>query len=188
MRKQRKKLRSKNHPFCKKTNLPGAWYHVLYHPSSTAVIFLPIWFPNLQRYVCFGIIKIFDFKQYFVDRVPGIISRRNRSRQRAKLPVVRPLGCSGCCTVACRCVCTFFWGCRKWSCRGMISVKWGKMMVIHEKKLLRGHAPPTCGQKGGSLRPLVRRGPASPNNVCEKKKKRCACSARAAGILLARRD
>ena len=35
----------------------------------------------------------------------------------------------------------------------------------------RGHTPPTCGQKGGSLRPLVRRGPVSPNNVLEKKKK-----------------
>ena len=166
----------------------GTTYYTT-HPLQQLYVCLPIWFSNLQIYACFGIIKIFDFKQYSgVFGCSCIISRRNRSRLRAKLPVVRPLGCSGCCTVACRCVCTFFWGCRKWSCRGMISVKWGKMMVIHEKKLLRGHAPPTCGQKGGSLRPLVRRGPASPNNVCEKKKKRCACSARAAGILLARRD
>ena len=35
-----------------------------------------------------------------------------------------------------------------------------------------GAYPPTCGQKGGSPRPLLRRGPASPNNVLEKKKKK----------------
>ena len=38
---------------------------------------------------------------------------------------------------------------------------------------LRGHTPPTCGQKGRSVRPLVRRGPVSPNNVFEKRRKVC---------------
>ena len=38
-----------------------------------------------------------------------------------------------------------------------------------------GHTPPTCGQKGGSLRPLVRRGPVRPSDVLEKKKNKvCA--------------
>ena len=38
---------------------------------------------------------------------------------------------------------------------------------------LRRHTPPACGQKGGFIRPLVCRGPVSPNNVLEKKEKVC---------------
>ena len=72
--------------------------------------------------------------------------------------------------------------------RSMISVKWGKMMVIHKFSRFAGTCPANMWSKRGSLRPLARRGPASPNNVCEKKKKRCACSARAAGTLLARQN
>ena len=34
---------------------------------------------------------------------------------------------------------------------------------------LRGHTPPRRGQKGGSVRPRVPRGPVSPNNVLKKK-------------------
>ena len=37
---------------------------------------------------------------------------------------------------------------------------------------LRGHIPPTRGQKGGSVRRRARRGPVSPNNVLKKKKVR----------------
>ena len=37
--------------------------------------------------------------------------------------------------------------------------------------MLRGHTPPTCGQKGESLAPIVRRGPVSPNDVLKKKEK-----------------
>ena len=93
-------------------------------------------------------------------------------RHYPQLTVVRPLGCSGCCTVTCIYVCTGFWGRLKWSCRGMISVKWGEMMVtrgsctylIH----LRGHTQPMCGQKGGSLRPLARSGSISLNNGLDK--------------------
>ena len=47
----------------------------------------------------------------------------------------------------------------------------GHAGVIHKFCRFGGHTPPTRGQKGGSLRPLVRRGPVSPNNVLEKKKK-----------------
>ena len=53
---------------------------------------------------------------------------------------------------------------------------------------LRGHTPPTCGQRGTSLGPLVRRGSVSSNNMLEKEGKRCALSAMAAGALLARHN
>ena len=36
---------------------------------------------------------------------------------------------------------------------------------------LRGHTPPTRGQKGGFVRPRARRGLVSPDNVLKKEKK-----------------
>lgn len=41
---ERRNSRSKGHP----------WYHLLYHqPLTAAVVFVLVWFSNLQRFVCF---------------------------------------------------------------------------------------------------------------------------------------
>ena len=46
----------------------------------------------------------------------------------------------------------------------------GHVRVMHKFSIFAGaHLPPTCGQKGGSLGHLVRRGPVSPDNLLEKK-------------------
>ena len=60
--------------------------------------------------------------------------------------------------------------------------------IIHKCSRIAGAYPQTYGHKGGSLRPLVRRGRVNPNNALERKMKRCACSARFAGTLLVRQN
>ena len=52
-----------------------------------------------------------------------------------------------------------------------MGAKDGHAGVIHIFSRFSGAYPQTCGHKGGSLRPLVRRGPVSPNNALEKKKR-----------------
>ena len=56
-------IKEQKHPFYEKAtttnNLPGTWPHALYHPPPIAVVFLPIWLSNLQRFVCCVIIKYF---------------------------------------------------------------------------------------------------------------------------------
>ena len=88
-------------------------------------------------------------------------------------------------TVTCRCVCICFW--YKWSCRGIISVKWGKRTVTRGEYTnlvdLRGHTPPTCGQKGGSLRPLVRRGPVKPQQRARKRNRKVCVLGKVCGHL-----
>ena len=69
---------------------------------------------------------------------------------------------------------------------GQVGEKDGHAGVIHKFSRFAGAYPPNMWSKRGSVRPLVRRGPVSPNHVL--KKKRCACSARAAGTLLARQN
>ena len=49
----------------------------------------------------------------------------------------------------------------------------GHARVIHIFSRFPGTYPPICGQKGVSVRPLVRRGPVSLNSVLEKKKRVC---------------
>ena len=118
------------------------------------------------------------YNQFFISITvcsSCLISRRNRSRLLATARC-SALGLFGLLyTVTCRCVCTCFWGCHKWSSRGMISVKWGERMVtlgyyIKFSRFAGAYPPPNTSSTGGSLRPLVRRGPVSPNNVLEKKK------------------
>ena len=48
---------------------------------------------------------------------------------------------------------------------------------------LRGHTPPTRGQKGGSVRPRARHGPASPNNVLKIKNKKVRALGKVCGHL-----
>ena len=48
----------------------------------------------------------------------------------------------------------------------------GHAGLIHKfSRFLRGHTLPNMWSKGGSLKPLVRRGPVSPNDVLKKKEK-----------------
>ena len=49
----------------------------------------------------------------------------------------------------------------------------GHAGVIRQFSRFAGAYPPTCGQKVRSLRPLVRRGPVSPNNALDKKRNVC---------------
>ena len=35
-------------PFYRKTDMPGAWYHVLYHSPPTAVVLVATWFSFLR--------------------------------------------------------------------------------------------------------------------------------------------
>ena len=75
--------------------------------TQQSVVFFLVWFSNLQRLrvVCLGIINHnqipgiwFQIRVLFCSSC--IVSRRNRSRLLAAAgcsPVVRPLGCSGCC-------------------------------------------------------------------------------------------
>ena len=57
----------------------------------------------------------------------------------------------------------------------MFSVKWGGITLTSGYYVnvveMGGHTPPSCSQKGGSLRPLLRRGAVSPKNMPEKKQK-----------------
>ena len=60
-------------------------------PPTTAVVFLLVWFSNLQRFVCLGIIthnQLFDFKYCLVLRV---IFPEEIDRDYSQLPVVRRL-------------------------------------------------------------------------------------------------
>ena len=59
----------------------------------------------------------------------------------------------------------------------------GHAGVIHNLVDLPGQTPPTCGQKGESLRPLMRRGPARPNSVLEKKQKNVCVLGKVCGHL-----
>ena len=69
---------------------------------------------------------------------------------------------------------------------GQVGGNDGHAGVIHKfSRFAGGITPQTCDQMGGSVRPLVRGGPVSPNVL--EKKKRCACLARA-GTLLARQN
>ena len=98
-------------------------------PTTTSVVFLLVWFSNLQSFVCLGISahkQRFDFKYCFVLR--GLVPEEI-DRDYSRLPVVRPSGCSVCCTVTRTCACTCFRSSHKWSCRGVISVKWEEKMV-----------------------------------------------------------
>ena len=59
----------------------------------------------------------------------------------------------------------------------------GHAGVMHKFSRFAGAYPPTRGRKGGSLRPLVRCGPVSPNNVLEKKRKKMCVLGKVCGYL-----
>ena len=89
-------------------------------------------------------------------------------------------------------VLNLLWGLSQVVIKGYDTVKWGELMVTRGYYIniieMRGHTPPpTCSQKGGALRPLLRRGVVSRNNV-PPLKRMCACSAWAAGTLPARHN
>ena len=122
--------------------------------------------------------------------VRSVLFPEEIDRDYSQLPVIQPLGCSGCCTVTCRWVCArCLWGCHKWSCKGMISVKWGEIMVVHTFSRFSGAYPPnmTLWSKGG-----IPRTPRAPRfrwpQQRARKKKWCTCSSRAAGTLITRQN
>ena len=105
----------------------------IYHPPLQQSYFFLLGFLICEDLVvCFGIIthnQIFDSKYCFVlnySPKKSIATTRN-CRLFAGCSALGLFGVMY--TVTCRCVCTYFWGCHKWSCRGMISVKWGERMV-----------------------------------------------------------
>ena len=104
-------MRSKKHLFYKKTILPDTWYHVLYHPPPTAaVVFVPIVFPNMLRFACFGITKCLtqNIISFFVYCFPEKSMATTRNCRLFGPRAVRAV------VVACRCVCTCFWGCHEY--------------------------------------------------------------------------
>ena len=60
----------------------------------------------------------------------------------------------------------------------------GHSGLIHKfSRFLRGHTLPNMWSKGGSLKPLVRRGPVSPNDELEKTKKKVCVLGKVCGHL-----
>ena len=145
--------------------MPGAWNHVLDNPPPTSVVLFPICFFFAVRFVCFGMIRC------MIINISYIFLRALFPKESIfQLQVVRLLGCPGYYTVTCRCVCTCFWTCHKWSCRRTISSsggkgrsRWGDTRINR----FAGAYPPNTWSTRGSLRSLVHRGHVSPNNVLE---------------------
>ena len=75
------------------------------------------------RFVCSGMIKRLILNITYL--VLGALLAREIDHDYSLLRVVQLLRYSGCCTVTCRCVCTYFWTCHEWSCRRMISSSGG---------------------------------------------------------------
>ena len=84
-------------------------------PPTAAVVFLLVWFSNLQRFVCLGVIIkylisiIVLFVVYYFPKKS--ISTTRNCRLFAGCSALGLFGLLY--TVSCRCVCTCFWGCHK---------------------------------------------------------------------------
>ena len=82
----------KSPPFTRRAMclVPCTTYYTT-HPLQLAVVFLPIWLSNLQRFVCFGIIKYFTPNIYLVRCVLSLeeIDRHYYSQLPAVRAVVR---------------------------------------------------------------------------------------------------